>query len=193
MTLHVISDNPLFLIGISEKAYGKLSRTESHKIKIHYSNFSEKEISGNDSVLIFIYCKKIRMNVLERITKISSKIAIMVDSNFEKEMSATYPMRVCRKITFREMLNLGKKIKQQSSPLKVCDHTYNIFTELYSGKSIRSVVENKNLNLTTIYSLKTRVFRKFGLKNINDKGIIHCMEYLEANRLAREVQNMVHD
>lgn len=190
MMLHIISDNPLFLIGISEKIREDLSYPESLSIKIHYSNFTEKEIGTNDIVLVCIYNKTIRMNVLGRIAKISSNIAIMVDSIFEHSMTSTYPLRVCRKTSFNEILSLRKKMKRQPPPLKVCDHTYHIFTELYNGVSIQNVVERKQLNLKTVYSLKQRFFKKFGLININDKGIIHCMEYLETNRLVRESQGL---
>lgn len=187
MVLHIISDNPLFLFGISEKTNEELPNPARLSIKIHYSNFSEKEIDENDCILICIYNKAIRMHALKRIVKISSNIAIMVDSIFEQEMTSTYPMRVCKKITFSEILCLEKKMKRQPPPLKVCDHTYNIFADLYNGGSIRAIVEKKELNIITVYSLKQRIFKKFGLNNINDKGIIHCMEYLEINRRLRKV------
>lgn len=186
MTLHIISDNPLLLMGISEKIREELTYSESFSIKIHYTNFSEKEIDTDDTVLICIYSKLIRMNVLARITKLTQNIAIMVDCLFEQEMTIRYPIRVSRRMSFRDIIGLSKRMRRQPAPAKVCTHTYNIFKELYNGSSIQNVVEKKKLNLTTTYNLKNRVFRKFGLKNINDKGIIHCMEYLEVNRLARE-------
>ncbi|WP_434642576.1 hypothetical protein ACMYSK_10160 [Klebsiella sp. I138] len=186
MTIHIVSDNALLLLGVREKIREETVLSKSLALKTHSPHFSEEDILSDDVVLICIYSKIIRMNTLERITKLTCNIAIMVQSNFQHKMTSSYPIRVPRKISFHEIVMLGKRMKRQPPPVRVCNHTYQIFRELYQGESVHSVVAKKQLNLTTIYNLKKRVFKRFGLKNINDKGVIHCMEYLEINRLARE-------
>ncbi|MCS4287010.1 hypothetical protein M2417_000501 [Raoultella terrigena] len=183
MTIHIISDNPLFLRGIIEQVATTPPSAEYPPIKTHDINFAQHEIARNAGIIIFIYNEATRMAILSRLALISSHIVIMVDSEFEHDMAASYPLRICSRSTLHEILAVSSKIRCYPSPGKVSDNTYAIFKALYSGTSTQAAVEIFNLNLFNLYNLKKRVFTRFGLANINDKGILHCMAYLKINRL----------
>jgi len=189
MTIHIISDNQFFLIGITKRVTEEPAYYDSHPVKTYDLNFSTAKMLPTDIIVIFIHNKVTRMRVLRLLTSISDNIVIMVDSVFEQALSLSYPLRICSKSTLQEIVGVRKKMKCVHFPRKVSEKTYNIFSELYKGKSIDVVVDALNLNLFNLYNLKKRIFTHFGFKNINDKGVLHCMEYLEMSRLVYNLQH----
>lgn len=189
MTIHIISDNQFFLVGISNRVTEEPAYYDSHLIKVYDLSFSTDEILPTDIVVIFIHNKTTRMKILRLLTSISNNIVIMVDSLFEQALSLSYPLRICSKSTLQEIIGVRKEVKRTHLPGRVSERTYNIFSELYKGTSMDVVVDALNLNLFNIYNMKKRIFNRFGLKNINDKGVLHCMEYLEMSMMANNIRH----
>lgn len=183
MTIHIISDNQFFLIGITEKINEEYPFSDIKTCLIHDFYLFKDGILRTDTVIIFLYNKATRMKILCSLVNMTDNIVIMVDSFFEHGITSSYPQRICSRSTFQQIMGLQEQQYLQPSPGNVSEKTYRLFKELYNGTSINAVVENLNINLFNIYNLKKRVFDRFGLKNINDKGILHCMEYLEMSRL----------
>ncbi|HGL4102654.1 TPA: hypothetical protein ACK1RR_004865 [Klebsiella michiganensis] len=189
MTTHVISDNPLLLIGVSEGIQSELDLQDRNKIKIHYPSSSHKEIKRNDIILICIYNKNIRMRIIKKIAARSNNIIIMVNCLFQTESCRFYPLLVSRKISLIEIYNLNflieKKLKMEK--LKVNRNVYAIFKELYNGKAIKEIIKDRNMNNLNFSNLKNKIIKKFGIIKMNDKSIIHCMEYLVINQVLNSV------
>lgn len=185
MTMHFISDNPLFLIGIDEKAKEDPSCPQIHTLDARHLCSCKAAILNEDNVVIFIHDQKTRMKVLKQLVKRSHHIAIMVDSFFERGMSLSYPVRISSRGTFRDIMSVSRKIRFTPAPVKIRESSYLIFKELYKGTAINIMVEKMDINIFNIYNLKKRIFQRYGLKNMNDKGILHCMEYIEVNRIAK--------